>query len=91
MGYPNSEHIQTFVYGKVVKTIEQDEKGYIFLRFLDGSSLRLYANARYKVVPDVEVITTPYGPDGEVVQSTSIMAAPNAGNQGLAPQGENHE
>ena len=77
MGFPNSEHIKRFVYGKVVSTIEQDEKGFIFLRFLDGTALRMYANPRFKIIPDVEVITTPYGPDGEVVQSTVIMDTPN--------------
>ncbi len=72
MGYPNSNWVKPFVHGKVVDTIEQDGV-YIWIRFMDGTSLRMYVVVKPPEIPKSEVITTPIGSDGQVVQSINII------------------
>jgi hypothetical protein len=71
MGYPNSEHIKKFVQGKTVVDISTDERNTITLTFADGERLTMYHHTGR--VSDC-IIATPWQANGEVKQSTTIMA-----------------
>ena len=77
MGYPNSEWVKPFVRGKRVDAIEQDASGEVWIRFDDGTALRMYAEVVQPITPGSEIIATPFGSDGAVVQSTRIMDTAN--------------
>ena len=71
MGFINDEHIKEHMIGKTIKAIERDGNK-TWLRFTDGTALRLYLNYGLNsqgmgYYPYAELITTPYGADGEVV------------------------
>lgn len=75
MGYLNSEHIKSFAKDKVVESIEEDTAGMFWIQFKDGTKLRLYPHTQHQSgkIPTFEIIATPYGADGNVVQSMDIM------------------
>ena len=74
MGYPNSDWVKPFVHGKTVDSIEQDSTGEVWIRFTDDTALRLYVQVMRPKTPQHEVIVTPFGSDGDIVQSTRITA-----------------
>lgn len=71
MGFPNNNHIKTFVKGQTIEDIAEDNDGFITLRFKSGESLRL-APIIKRQQADIETIATPYRSDGEVKQTTEI-------------------
>lgn len=74
MGFLNSNHIQRFVSGQQITTLESDSTapGCFRLIFANGESLRIGAHKSGCKCCKAEIIATPYRADGEVKQSIEI-------------------
>ncbi|KKN70606.1 hypothetical protein LCGC14_0428790 [marine sediment metagenome] len=79
MGFPSCGHIQEFVRGKTIDCLEAPAGGAIIIfHFTDGESLKLVMVAEVPQRPNIITIATPFGVEGTVKQSTTIMKAAQA-------------
>jgi hypothetical protein len=79
MSYPNNEWVKQFLAGKTIEQVISNNWNQLHLRFTDGSSFEAYGHAQLKREGSAEIrlqsiIVTPFDRDGNVVQTTAIMA-----------------
>ena len=75
MGFLNTNSIQEFVKGqRVISLAPETAPGCFRLMFEGGESLRLYAHVKGCECAIAQIIATPYRADGQVKQSTEILA-----------------
>ena len=71
MGYPTHLHIKKFSVGQKVKEIRAKNFGHMEIVFESGEVLRLIAIEEKN---ELRILATPFAENGEVKQSTVIMA-----------------
>lgn len=71
MGYPTNSHIKLFAIGQKVKEIRAKSLGHMEIVFESGETLRLIAIEEKN---ELRILATPFAENGEVKQSTVIMA-----------------
>ena len=87
MGWFNSSYIKKFCAGKTIQSIKEVHHGYaVEIHFTDGTYIRIFFDLRCQgssvtvkptkggttIEVKTEVVVTPFGADGEVVQSVNI-------------------